>query len=152
MESNTIVDNIKENNILLYNSILQKIRHKPLIVSNIFSYVKDQPYKFMALIEKDITLKNSINSLFFNTKINNKLSEELNENIRLIKTYSKISSIIKENKNKEKEEKLKEEKAKKEKERKEKEEKLKEENPEIKLMEDQIDPGEIKPLTILIVF
>ena len=101
MESNTIVDNIKENNILLYNSILQKIRHKPLIVSNIFSYVKDQPYKFMALIEKDITLKNSINSLFFNTKINNKLSEELNENIRLIKTYSKIGSIIKENKNKE---------------------------------------------------
>ena len=101
MESNTIVDNIKENNILLYNSILQKIRHKPLIVSNIFSYVKDQPYKFMALIEKDITLKNSINSLFFNTKSNNKLSEELNENIRLIKTYSKIRSIIKENKNKE---------------------------------------------------
>ena len=101
MESNTIVDNIKENNILLYNSILQKIRHKPLIVSNIFSYVKDQPYKFMALIEKDITLKNSINSLFFNTKINNKLSEELNENIRLIKTYSKIRSIINEYKNKE---------------------------------------------------
>ena len=101
MESNTIVDNIKENNILLYNSILQKIRHKPLIVSNIFSYVKDQPYKFMALIEKDITLKNSINSLFFNTKINNKLSEELNENIRLIKTYSKIRSIITEYKNKE---------------------------------------------------
>ena len=36
-----------------YNSILQLINHKPLIVENIFSFIKDEPYKFIHLIEKD---------------------------------------------------------------------------------------------------
>ena len=44
-----------------YNSILQLINHKPLIVENIFSFIKDEPYKFMHLIEKDEILKDSIN-------------------------------------------------------------------------------------------
>ena len=47
-----------------YNSILQKVTHKPLIVEYIFSFIKDKPYKFLLLMEKDKTLKDLINSQF----------------------------------------------------------------------------------------
>ena len=67
-----------------YNSILQLINHKPLIVENIFSFIKDEPYKFMHLIEKDEILKNSINKTFSIVKQKNEFSEDLNTNIQLI--------------------------------------------------------------------
>ena len=97
MNTNTIKDNTEIYKISTFNSILQKINHKPLIVSNIFSYVKDQPYKFMSLIEKDLMLKNSINSHFYNTKKNNLLSKELNENTQLIKAFSQMQINIRQN-------------------------------------------------------
>ena len=67
-----------------YNSILQLINHKPLIVENIFSFIKDEPYKFMHLIEKDEILKDSINKTFSIVKQKNEFSEDLNTNIQLI--------------------------------------------------------------------
>jgi len=48
-----------------YNSILQKINHKPLIVESIFPYVKKEPNKYLIIMEKDITLKQSLNSVFY---------------------------------------------------------------------------------------
>ena len=37
--------------------LLQKINHKPLIISHIFSYMKNETYKFINIIEKDKKLK-----------------------------------------------------------------------------------------------
>ena len=70
-----------------YNSILQKINHKPLLVATIFSYIKDEPFKFLHIIEKDQVLKESINSQFFNVKKNNLFSKEINDNIGLLLFY-----------------------------------------------------------------
>ena len=35
-----------------YNSILQKINHKPLIVESIFPYVKEEANKYLNIMEK----------------------------------------------------------------------------------------------------
>ena len=75
---------IKDENKSKYNSILQMIKHKPLIVEHIFPLIEKEPYKFLDLIEKDNSLKESINSLFFGMKNKNLLSQELNNNIQLI--------------------------------------------------------------------
>ena len=77
-----------------YNSILQKINHKPLLVENIFSYIKNEPFKFLHIIEKDKTLKESINSRFFNVKKNNLFSKEINDNISLIIFYKKFIEMF----------------------------------------------------------
>ena len=77
-----------------YNSILQKINHKPLLVENIFSYIKNKPFKFLHIIEKDKTLKESINSRFFNVKKNNLFSKEINDNISLIIFYKKFIEMF----------------------------------------------------------
>ena len=55
------MENKIKNNNSDYNCILRKIKHKPIIVEHIFSFIKDEPYKFIYLIEKDMTLKNSLN-------------------------------------------------------------------------------------------
>ena len=79
-----------KNDVLGYNCILRKIKHKPIIVECLFSFIKDKPYKFLNLIEKDSILKESLNSTFnFSLKGNN-FSKELNNNIRLIKIYERI--------------------------------------------------------------
>ena len=77
-----------------YKSILQKINHKPLIVEYIFSFVKDNPYKFLNLIEKDQILKESINSRFSQVTKNNNFSKEINENIQVILLYKKYQEIL----------------------------------------------------------
>ena len=83
-----------------YNSILQKINHKPLLVATIFSYIKDEPFKFLHIIEKDQVLKESINSQFFNVKKNNLFSKEINDNIGLLLFYKKYKEIFRQTKNK----------------------------------------------------
>lgn len=61
-------DNVSKESKNDYNSILQSIRHKPIIVKNIFSFLKNEPKNFLNLIEKDKILKDSINSIFSNMK------------------------------------------------------------------------------------
>ena len=99
METSISEKNENKNN---YNSILQNINHKPLIIEYIFSYIKNEPYKFLCLIEKDQTLKESINSQFFNVKKNNLFSKEMNDNIELIIFYKKYIEIFHSYKNKDK--------------------------------------------------
>ena len=72
-----------------YNSILQNIRHKPLIVKNIFSFLKGEPYKFLYLIDKDKILKDVLNSTFSEVTKSNKFSKELNDNINLILLFTR---------------------------------------------------------------
>ena len=77
-----------------YNSILQKISHKPLIVEYIFSFIKDKPYKFLLLMEKDKTLKDLINSQFATVNKKNGFSEETNENIQTLILYKKLKENL----------------------------------------------------------
>ena len=51
-----------------YISILMKVRHKPLIIKYIFSFLIKRPYSFLELIEKEEYLKSSLNNLFSSTK------------------------------------------------------------------------------------
>ena len=77
--------------------LLQKINHKPLIISHIFSYMKNETYKFINIIEKDKKLKDSLNSCFFHVNKNsNNLSHELNKNLITIKFFTNIKLQIKE--------------------------------------------------------
>ena len=77
-----------------YNSILQKISHKPLIVEYIFSFIKDKPYKFLLLIEKDKTLKDLINSQFNSVNKKNSFSKETNDNIQTLILYKKLKETL----------------------------------------------------------
>ena len=72
------VNKIKENQDN-YNSILQKINHKPLIIEKIFPYIKEEPYKFLNVIDKDHTLKENLNSIFYDVKKNNLISKDFND-------------------------------------------------------------------------
>ena len=77
--------------------LLQKINHKPLIISHIFSYMKNETYKFINIIEKDKKLKDSLNSCFFHVNKNsNNLSHELNKNLITIKFFTNIKLQIRE--------------------------------------------------------
>ena len=87
-------NSINKENKHIYNIIFQKINHKPLLVENIFSYIKNEPFKFLHIIEKDKTLKESINSQFFKVKKNNLFSKEINDNISLIIFYKKFIEIF----------------------------------------------------------
>ena len=51
-----------------YISILRKVKHKPIIIEFILSFIKQQPYILFELIEKDKKLASSINSLFKSVK------------------------------------------------------------------------------------
>ena len=44
-----------------YISILNKIKHKPIIIEFIFSYITNNPLKIFKLIEIDKNQKNDIN-------------------------------------------------------------------------------------------
>ena len=95
------MENKIKNNKPEYICILRKIKHKPIIVELIFSFIKDKPYKFLYLIEKDTTLKNSLNYSFNLVIKGNTFSKELNENIQLIKIYKKMQEFCRLQKNKE---------------------------------------------------
>ena len=94
------MENKTKNDVMGYNCILRKIKHKPIIVEYLFSFIKDKPYKFLNLIEKDTILKESLNSTFNFSLKGNKFSKELNDNICLIKIYKKIQEYCRNLKNK----------------------------------------------------
>jgi hypothetical protein len=51
-----------------YISILNKLKHKPIIIEFIFSFIRKNPLPIFILIEKDKKLKNDINYCFISTK------------------------------------------------------------------------------------
>ena len=85
-----------------YKSILQNINHKPLIVEYIFPFIKEEPYKFLHLIEKDQQLKVSINSQFSSVKKDNSFSKEMNDNIQIIILLKKFQEKLRQYKDKDK--------------------------------------------------
>jgi hypothetical protein len=77
-----------------YISILNKIKHKPIIIEFIFSYIRNNPLPIFILIEKDKKLKNDINSFFISTKKNNYLSNAINYNINAIQNFKLYQDIL----------------------------------------------------------
>ena len=72
-------DQIKEKEIS-FNCLLNKIGHKPLILTSIYSFAKSRPYILLYLILKDNNLKISLKNIFNKALPNNTLSQELNDN------------------------------------------------------------------------
>ena len=70
--------------------ILNKIKHKPLIFQNIFSFASARPYIFIDLISKNKNLKSDLKSTFTKLKKNNRLSSEFNTNLQKFISYRKI--------------------------------------------------------------
>ena len=88
------MEKVSDNKKVDYFSILHKINHKPIIIEYIFSFIKNEPYKFLFLIEKDQQLKEIINSFFSNIKKHNFLSKELNDNIQTIQLFKQFKEIL----------------------------------------------------------
>ena len=76
----------KEDNI----NILNKIKHKPILLESIFSFVEKRFYIIINFISKDKTLKSDLKQFFDKTKRKNSLSKELNINIKKYIFYRKI--------------------------------------------------------------
>ena len=70
--------------------ILNKIKHKPLIFKDIFSFASARPYIFIYFITKSKYLKSELKSTFTKLKKNNKLSSEFNTNLRKFISYKKL--------------------------------------------------------------
>ena len=70
--------------------ILNKIKHKPIIFKEIFSFASARPYIFIELISKSKYLKSDLKSTFTKLKKNNKLSYEFNTNLQKFISYKKI--------------------------------------------------------------
>jgi len=83
-----IIDNNK------YISILRKVKHKPIIIEFIFSFIKYNAYILFELIEKDKILASSINSFFKSVKKSNKLSQTINYNIKILLFYKIFKEYI----------------------------------------------------------
>ena len=77
-----------------YISILNKLKHKPIIIEFIFSFIRKNPLPIFILIEKDKKLKNDINSFFISTKKNNYLSNAINYNINAIQNFKLYQDIF----------------------------------------------------------
>ena len=63
------------------NSILIKIKHKPIILESIFSYMQNRVFIIIDQISRNKILKSSLKKTFDNSKKNNDLSPEININI-----------------------------------------------------------------------
>ena len=83
---------IKEIKSAKYECILNKIKHKPIILEKIYSFSIKRPYIILDLISNNENLKLSLTKVFDNSKKNNDLSSELNRNINSYIKYRKISS------------------------------------------------------------
>ena len=70
--------------------ILNKIKHKPLIFKDIFSFASNRPYIFINLINTSQHLKSDLKATFAKLKKNNKLSSEINVNLQKFIYYKKI--------------------------------------------------------------
>ena len=75
-----------------YNSLLKKIKSKPLIIEKIFSYSFSRPNILMILISKDKQLVDKLNEIFSKvSKYSSKLDAEFINNL---KKYSKMREMI----------------------------------------------------------
>ena len=92
MENNNKNISINENT--KYISILNKIRHKPIIFEFIFSYIKSNPFTITYLIEKDKFLHNGINLFFNKFKKSNTLSKDLNNNLNILSFFKSFKDKI----------------------------------------------------------
>ena len=70
--------------------IINKIKHKPLIFKDIFSFASNRPYIFINLINTSKYLKLDLKTTFSKLKKNNKLSSEFNSNFQKFIGYKKI--------------------------------------------------------------
>ena len=77
-----------------YISILRKVKHKPIIIEFIFSFIKYNTYILFELIEKDKILASSINSCFKSVKKNNNLSQTINYNFKILLFYKIFKEYI----------------------------------------------------------
>ena len=84
--------NNKEINVAKKDSIyiINKIKHKPLLIEYIFSYSKNRPYILFDLISTDKFLKRSLKKTFENSQRENELTKDLNKNIINYISYRKI--------------------------------------------------------------
>ena len=89
-ESNSNIESKNDKRIF----ILNKIKYKPIILDNIFSFSLNRPYILLNMISNDKILKEAMKKVFYNTKVKNQLSNELNNNlynyIKYRKYYEKL--------------------------------------------------------------
>ena len=62
-------------------SVLNKIKHKPILLDNIFPFIEKRAMIFPFLINSDLFLKEKIKPIIEPASVNNKLSKNINENI-----------------------------------------------------------------------
>lgn len=74
-----------------HNLILCKIRHKPILLENIFPYTTNRPLIFPFLINNDSELKKGIQNSYKSLKKKNSYSEELNRIFQQFKIYRIIA-------------------------------------------------------------
>ena len=72
------------------NSILIKIKHKPILIEYIFSFMENRAFIIIDQISRNKILKSSLKKTFDNSKKNNYLSPEININIKKYIYYRKI--------------------------------------------------------------
>ena len=70
--------------------IINKVKHKPLILENIFSYSKNRPFILFNLIIGDKFLKSSLTKTFQKSQKKNELTKDLNINILNYISFRKI--------------------------------------------------------------
>ena len=91
MEKDALNNLSKDESKLLFSKnktfILNKIKHKPVILESIYSFALKRPYIILDLISSDKTLKLQMKKIFDKSKVNNDLSPELNSNINLYIKY-----------------------------------------------------------------
>ena len=78
-----------------YISKLLKIKHKPILIEYILSFIKNNPTILLRLIREDKYLKADLNNLFSNLKKNNSLSPELCCNLNLLLIHKHFIQEIK---------------------------------------------------------
>ena len=84
-------DNIKS----CYISKLIKIKHKPILIEYILSFIKNNPTILLRLISEDKFLKAKLTNLFINLKKNTSLSQELCCNLNLLLIHKHFIQEIK---------------------------------------------------------
>ena len=97
--NNLSIDNEEESHNKTF--ILNKIKHKPIILESIYSFSLKRPYILLNLISRDNNLKLQMKKIFDKSKRYNDLSPELNDNINLYIKNRKYLEIIKDKYNEE---------------------------------------------------
>ena len=90
MDINNDEKGIKSDEKKNYNSLLIKIKHKPIILEYIFSFAQNRAFVIIEQISRNEILKSSLKKTFENSKKKNYLSPELNTNLKKYIYYRKI--------------------------------------------------------------